>query len=182
MDIDSCGNKGTMDLLDQLTKEHREAERLLDKLAGSDEGPERDETIAQLVTALTKHMDVEETRVYPIVRERIGTEENEEAQTEHNLAREGLQKLQELAKAPGFGAAVDMVKGGISHHVKDEEKEMFPKLRKEATADELALQPADIDLEAASRDELYELASAAGIEGRSSMSKDQLKRALAGSS
>ena len=31
-------------------------------------------------------------------------------------ARQGLSKLQELQSAPGFGAAVEMVQGGIGHH------------------------------------------------------------------
>ena len=114
-----------------LRKDHREAEELIKRLEESkNPGPRRRQTVEQLVAALTLHMDIEERLLYPLVRATLGADEVAEAEVEHELAREGLRKLAELVDAPGFGAAVDMVKGGVKHHVKDEESEMFPKLKK----------------------------------------------------
>jgi hypothetical protein len=79
-----------------------------------------------------------------------------------------MTKLQELIGQPGFGAAVAMLQAGISHHVEEEEDEVFPKLRQ-------ALGFPSTDT---SKRELYEQAKAAGIEGRSSMTKDELAAAL----
>jgi hemerythrin-like domain-containing protein len=174
-----------MDLIDQLTNEHREAEDLLARLADTDPGPDRDALVDELTTALRTHMAVEERFLYPIVTDALGREPAEEAEVEHQLARDGLDKLDELRSEPGFGAAVDMVTAGIAHHVHEEEHEIFPKLRAEAEAriDELdpdqckaAVEDGTIDL---TRDELYRKAQDADLAGRASMTKAELAQALA---
>lgn len=169
-----------MDLLDHLTKEHREAEAMIAKLEETEPGTVRNQLIEELTTALHTHMQVEEQFLYPIVVEVIGEEENQEAHNEHNLARDGLVKMHELRGEPGFAAALDMVKAGISHHVEDEEEKMFPELRTKAGERVARLDPekleAVIDL---TRDELYAKAQAADVPGRSEMSRDELARALA---
>jgi hypothetical protein len=112
-----------------LKADHREVEKLLDKLAESDEGSEREAMVDELVVKLSAHMAAEETIVYPPVRAEVGEEDEEEAEIEHGLARDGLEKLQSLVDKPGFGAAVEMLKGGISHHVHEEEHELLPELK-----------------------------------------------------
>jgi iron-sulfur cluster repair protein YtfE (RIC family) len=169
-----------MDLLDHLMKEHREAEELIAKLEESEPGQQRTALIDELASALHKHMEVEEQFLYPIVAEVIGEEDAEEGNNEHDLAREGLEKLYELADEPGFAAALDMVKAGIDHHVEDEEDEMFPELRQKA-ADRIRGLDAEkleqvIDL---TKDQMYRKAKEAGIEGRSDMTRDELARAIA---
>ena len=112
-----------------LKADHREVEKLLDKLSDSDEGSERERMVEELVVKLSAHMEAEESIVYPSVRTEIGEEDEEEAEIEHGLAREGLEKLQAMAAVPGFGAAVEMLKGGISHHVEEEETQLLPELK-----------------------------------------------------
>ena len=121
-----------------LKKDHREAEVLLKRLADSSPGPRRKQTLAKLDAALTLHMRVEERYVYPIVPELIDEESETEAEIEHGLARDGLRQLRSLVDKPGFGAAVAMVTAGIKHHVKEEEHEMFPKLKRSLARDDLA--------------------------------------------
>lgn len=79
-----------------------------------------------------------ETLLYPVIAQHVGAEEEEEAETEHRLARGGLSKMTELVDEPGFGAAVAMVTAGIKHHVKEEETEVLPKLKAELDRDELS--------------------------------------------
>ena len=179
-----------MDILEHLTKEHRDVEGLLDRLESSEPGAERDRLIAEPVDSLGVHMDVEEQFLYPIVAEELGSEESEEATNEHQLARDGLEQLQRLSDEGGFAAAVEMVKAGISHHVDDEEKEMFPELREKAAERIEALDPEELEQQVRSgsgsstsvddltRDELYERAKEADISGRSDMTKEQLADAL----
>jgi hemerythrin-like domain-containing protein len=75
-------------------------------------------------------MAIEERLVYPVVVEILGQKPATEADIEHGLARDGLAKMVDLVEKPGFGASVDMVRAGIKHHVKEEETEIFPKLKK----------------------------------------------------
>jgi hemerythrin-like domain-containing protein len=160
---------------------------MLTELQDSEEGPEREAIVAELADSLSTHMKVEERFVYPIVKEMVGDEEEQEAENEHGLAREGLEKLQEMMSEPGFGAAVDMVKAGIKHHVKEEENEIFPELREKASDRLDALGDPDAleaqvksegNGERRTKQELYRAAQEAGITGRSSMSKEELEHAL----
>ena len=112
-----------------LELDHRHVAQLLDQLGDSKPGPERERAVKDLEESLAAHMKFEELKVYPLVVTEIGAEAAKEAETEHGLARDGLAKVVELVAEPGFGAAVESLKAGITHHVEEEEGEMFPKLR-----------------------------------------------------
>lgn len=169
-----------------LESDHRQVEQLLASLADAEEERERAELVGQLVAALSLHMQFEERYVYPLTRQLIGEEEAQEANIEHQLAREGLDKLESLLSAPGFGAAVAMVEAGIGHHVEEEEGEMFPQLRDEVDVDEqaelarqLVLAKRDagllpVTLEKASKDDLLLISEALGLAAKRSMNKNQL--------
>jgi hypothetical protein len=119
-----------------LKQDHREAKRLLTALAESEEGREREQMAKELEKALSLHMELEERLVYPLVKEHVGTEDEEEAEIEHRLAREGLRQMMSMVDQPGFGAAVEMVKGGIEHHVHEEEGELLPELKDAVTREQ----------------------------------------------
>ena len=121
-----------------LKRDHREAAAMLKQLAASRPGATRRKTTDRLVAALRLHMDIEEQLVYPLVARLVGRDEEHEAEIEHGLARDGLNKMVELVDEGGFGAAVAMVTAGIKHHVKEEETEIFPKLKAGLDRDELA--------------------------------------------
>ena len=142
------------------------------QLESAKEASEQRPLVDQLVTALTEHMAIEEEQVYPELQ-RVEGELAEEANVEHGLAREGLSKLKSKVAQPGFGAVVEMVKGGIQHHVEEEEGEAFPKLR-----EALGLGGGSSASGGATKQELYEQAKEAGVEGRSKMTKDELSDAV----
>jgi len=121
-----------------LKRDHREAAAMLKVLSDSKPGATRRKTTDKLVAALTQHMAIEEDLIYPLVAERVGEKEEREAEAEHRLARDGLAKMVELVDEGGYGAAVAMVTAGIKHHVKEEESELFPKLKAKLDRDELA--------------------------------------------
>jgi hemerythrin-like domain-containing protein len=156
-----------LSLLDQLEREHREAESLIARLEDAKGEAEQRELTEKLAMALAKHMEVEERDVYPALR-KIDPELVDEANNEHDLARTGVAEMATLIGEPGFAAAVAMVKAGLEHHVEDEESEVFPKLRKAAKGlrDDMT------------KDELYDLATEVEVAGRGSMSKDELHDAL----
>ncbi|MCU1401386.1 MAG: hemerythrin [Acidimicrobiales bacterium] len=123
-----------------LKADHREVKRLLTALADSEEGAEREQMCSEVTASLTLHMEIEEKLLYPLVAKEIGAEDAEEADIEHGLAREGLRTMGKMVAEPGFGAAAEMLKGGITHHVEEEETELLPELKQKlARADWLAL-------------------------------------------
>lgn len=126
------------DPIAMLKADHREAAALLKELAHSKPGNARRKKTDTLTAALTLHMEIEEKLVYPLVAVRVSEDDEREAETEHGLARDGLTKINELVDEGGFGAAVAMVTAGIRHHVKEEETEIFPKLKASLERDELA--------------------------------------------
>jgi iron-sulfur cluster repair protein YtfE (RIC family) len=173
-----------MDVLEHLMEEHRKVEALLSKLKSSKEGSGRDELLSELKESLTTHMAVEERFIYPLMAEVIDEETATEATDEHALARDGLAAAEERAEEGAFEAAIEVLTAGISHHVEEEETELFPKLRERA-ADRLAeMEPEELeaqvksDGDGATRDELYQRARQADIPGRSDMSKGELAEAL----
>ncbi|MCU1367445.1 MAG: hypothetical protein JWL72_4680 [Ilumatobacteraceae bacterium] len=112
-----------------LKADHREVKRLLTALAESEEGAERERMCADVTAALKLHMEIEEKILYPVIEKQIGAEDAEEANIEHGLAREGLSTMGKMVAMPGFGAAAEMLKGGITHHVEEEETELLPELK-----------------------------------------------------
>lgn len=189
------------DVFDMLEADHRRVEQMLEQLTDSEQGPERERLVEQLGSSLELHMRFEEDSLYPLLAS-VDGEMAQEADNEHRLAREGLSQMRELVSQPGFGAAVEMVTAGISHHVEEEEGDAFPKLRESTDdskigdltttlqqmksaaglADGEADEEADEDLEDATKEELLSRAQEAGIEGRSQMTKDELRDALGESS
>jgi iron-sulfur cluster repair protein YtfE (RIC family) len=179
-----------IDPFNLLELDHRHVEQLLEQLAESEAGPEREAALTDLERSLTVHMQFEEQDVYPLAAEEIDAESAREGEIEHGLARDGLSKLRQLVAAPGFGAAVEMLKGGISHHVEEEEGEMFPQLRSKTPADIQERLAADMVAgkkaagmpvvpPEATKDQLLEMARELDLEGRSSMDRDELTQAIA---
>jgi hemerythrin superfamily protein len=126
------------DPIAQLKVDHREVETLLKTLADSNPGPRRRSNVEKVERKLELHMRIEERLIYPLIPSVLGEEAAEEANIEHGLARNGLSELKRLQDEPGFGASVDMLTAGIKHHVKEEEHEVFPKLKANLDRTQLA--------------------------------------------
>lgn len=176
-----------MDALSLLEQDHRRVEKMLSELGDSEPGPERTALVEKLAKALELHMRFEEEHVYPLLQE-FDSETADEANIEHQLSRQGLASVQEMVDQPGFGAAVEMLAGGISHHVEDEEGEAFPSLRERCNADRLSSLGATLleeqriagmlPPEEATKEELQAIATQLGVEAKSSMSRDELREAI----
>ena len=121
-----------------LKRDHKEAAAMLKTLAASKPGARRRSTVTKLDKALTLHMKIEESIIYPKVAQLVGRDDAKEAEIEHGLVRGGLANLVKLVDEPGFGAEVAMLTAGIKHHVKEEETEVFPELKRKLDRDTLA--------------------------------------------
>ena len=127
------------DVMTMLEQDHREVEELFEKIKNTN-GAVRAQLVSRLAADLRLHMKVEESIVYPAIAKQVddGDDMVEEAKTEHEGARKVLADVEKLSpNEPGFDGALEMLEAGISHHVEEEEDEVFPKLRESVSAEEL---------------------------------------------
>jgi hemerythrin superfamily protein len=149
----SCGNnpatirwkeKG-VDAIKLLKDDHKTVEALFKRFeqTGSKAYKGKRQIADRVIKELSIHAFIEEQELYPAM-EKLGGEWQElveEAHVEHEEAKEALRALIGLSgDDPMLDAKMSALIGGVRHHVKEEEEEMFPKLRKEiarADLDEL---------------------------------------------
>jgi hemerythrin superfamily protein len=125
------------DALQLLMAEHREVKAMFQqyqKLADAGgRGDERMLIASQICVALTVHTQVEEEILYPAAREVLTRDEDivDEAYVEHAGAKTLIAQIKTMTSdQPLFDAKVKVLGEYIDHHVKEEETEFFPKLRK----------------------------------------------------
>lgn len=107
----------------------RKYEKLVKAEAGDDEKKEIAETIC---TMLTVHATIEEEIFYPAARESLDEQDLlDEAEVEHASAKELIAQIQSMEPSEDlYDAKVTVLGEYIDHHVKEEEEEMFKKVRK----------------------------------------------------
>jgi hypothetical protein len=183
--------------------EHRTVEQLFARFEQT-----RDRSVAmELCALLARHTEMEEQILYPELR-KVDEELYEDAQEEHDQADGLIQQIRQ-AEGDRLAELVQQLKGEIEHHVEDEETEDLPAIEAACgpeRMDQLGQQMEQwrssrggggagagaggraedgvtndkeklLDL---TKDELYEKAKAADIEGRSKMNKEELAEELAG--
>jgi hemerythrin superfamily protein len=117
-----------------LKQDHRMVESLFEKFEDADESEQS--AIAQRVCQmLTVHAQIEEEILYPAAKQALEDQEEEnlvnEAEVEHGSAKELIGKLEGMTpEDEHFEATVKVLSEYIKHHVKEEEGQMFPKLKK----------------------------------------------------
>ena len=124
------------DALALLTEDHKTVQKLFkdyEKLTQNDGEEEEKAALAQQIcTELTVHAQIEEEIFYPAVRDAIEeTELLNEAEVEHAGAKDLIAQIG--AMAPGeelYDAKVTVLGEYVNHHIKEEQDEMFPKVRK----------------------------------------------------
>jgi hemerythrin superfamily protein len=136
------------DAIALLKQDHRTVSALFEEFEKADE--EEQSAIAQRVCQLlTVHATIEEELLYPAAKEAFEDEESEElvneAEVEHGSAKELIAKIEGMTSDDEhFKAAVSVLGEYIKHHVKEEEGQLFPQLRKtELDLQDLGVQLAD---------------------------------------
>jgi hemerythrin superfamily protein len=153
------------DALAVLEADHRAVEQLFAAFERADRDDlERKSTLVQRACELLSiHAIVEEELLYPAAREvlgDVGHDEVDEARVEHFLVKTLIEKFAELkAGADGFDATFKVLAESVSHHVQEEESELFPQLRK-TQLDLAALGKAIVERKDALQTRLTEVATA----------------------
>lgn len=186
------------DAVTMLEQDHRKVEKLFAQYQNT-----RDPSVVeQICTELKVHTTIEEEVVYPVVVKELddGKELDQEARKEHDEVEAAIKEIEALGyDSTEVDPFMQTIIEGVNHHVEEEESEMFPKLQEElgtrkltdlgkklSDAKQKALRKetgggsmVEGDLASMTKDQLYEEAKKADIEGRSDMTKDELVKALA---
>lgn len=118
-----------------LEQDHREVEDLFEKFEKlTDRAKVSKKKIAdEICNELTVHTQVEEEIFYPAVRGASKEMEDmiDEAIVEHASAKDLIGQIQSMeADEDLYDAKVKVLQEQVEHHVEEEEKEMFTKVRK----------------------------------------------------
>jgi hemerythrin-like domain-containing protein len=131
-----------MDAIALLKADHADVEKLFKRFEGL--GPRAKKSKADIadkvIAALSQHAAVEEQVLYPAARERLPDEDSLvlEALEEHHVVKWVLSELDDMTPDDErFDAKFTVMAESVRHHVKEEEGELFPKLRKGFTKREL---------------------------------------------
>ena len=123
--------EGAIELLKEQHDKVKKAFKEFEKLDREDT-----ETQQQLVQTVCEdlklHTTLEEELFYPAVREAIDDEDLlNEAQVEHETAKMLIEQLENMgADDPNYHATFTVLGEYVMHHVKEEETEMFPEVKK----------------------------------------------------
>jgi hemerythrin superfamily protein len=130
----------TTDVLDLLTEQHDEVDALFEAIENGN--GDKQALFAQLADKLAAHATIEEKIFYPSVMAKNTEELLHESVEEHLSAKRLIADLLDLdpeRDADEFDAKISVLKEQISHHAhEEEEKKLFPILRKNLSADERA--------------------------------------------
>ncbi|HUQ03351.1 MAG TPA: hemerythrin domain-containing protein [Kofleriaceae bacterium] len=124
-----------MNALTLLKQQHDEVDELFAALEDA-AGAEKLQLFEELADKLAAHATVEEQLFYPRVKMKETAEILVESTEEHLSVKRLLADLLEMdADDDRFDAKISVMKEQIEHHARDEEeKELFPKVRKLMTA------------------------------------------------
>jgi hemerythrin-like domain-containing protein len=121
--------------IDLLTEDHKMVKRMFkefDKNKESAEATDKEELVGEICDALELHAEIEEQIFYPAARAAIGDDDMmNEAEVEHAAAKDLIEQLRGMDPSDElYDAKVTVLSEQIDHHVEEEEKEMFPKVKK----------------------------------------------------
>jgi hemerythrin superfamily protein len=119
------------DAIQLLTADHAEVKKMFKAFEKAEES-EKEVLVQQICTALTIHAQLEEEIFYPAARESLEEQDLlDEAEVEHASAKELIAQLETMGPQDAlYDAKVTVLGEYIDHHVKEEEGEMFPKVKK----------------------------------------------------
>lgn len=126
----------TPDAIKLLTSDHAEVKAMFESydalVEGEAEDEEKQALAERICLALTVHAQIEEDIFYPAARGALEEQDLlDEAEVEHASAKELIAQIQSMTPAEDlYDAKVKVLGEYIDHHVKEEQGEMFPKVKK----------------------------------------------------
>ncbi len=124
-----------MDAITLLRNDHKTFEKLFKTFekAADDATQAKRDVVESIIEELSVHAAIEEQVFYPAVREAVPDLEDTvlEGLEEHHIAKWTLSELADMSpEHERFDAKVTVLIESVRHHVKEEEDELFPEVRK----------------------------------------------------
>ena len=128
-----------MNALELLKEDHQKVKKLFEETTKTSDRSRQKELFDKIDSELEIHSHIEETVFYPTIEEQEELKDMvAEALEEHQQAKMLLNELEGLgADNHDFGSKLQQLMEAVEHHVEEEEKEMFPKIREVFDEDEL---------------------------------------------
>ncbi|HZZ84703.1 MAG TPA: hemerythrin domain-containing protein [Anaeromyxobacteraceae bacterium] len=127
-----------MNAIDLLKQQHREVDALFQKFEKAGDGARktRSAICRDVSDRLAMHAEIEERIFYPATKDARTEDLLREAVEEHLSAKRIIADLVEQEpEAEELSAKMSVLREQVKHHVEEEEKELFPKVRKALDAD-----------------------------------------------
>ena len=126
-----------MDAVDLVLSDHRNVEALFREFATADE-QERRPIAETIVRELSIHAAIEETVLYPAVREDVpeGDPLVDHSLDEHHEIKEALARVDDImdkSHTKEFAAKMSRLQEVVDHHVAEEEEKILPAIREALT-------------------------------------------------
>ncbi|MBB5156924.1 hemerythrin domain-containing protein [Saccharopolyspora phatthalungensis] len=129
------------DLIDELVTDHREVEQAFaDYERGGLSDEQRRSLVDHIITELVRHSVAEEQYLYPAARQTLpdGAELADHEIAEHAEAEELMKRLEGLNPTDAdFDHLTRQLIDEVRHHVEEEERDLFPRLKQACTREQL---------------------------------------------
>ena len=126
-----------MNAIELLESQHEEVKKLF-KRCEKAIGESKRQLFEQIADALAVHASIEEKHFYPATKSARTEDLLQEAVEEHLSVKRIISDLLEMDPAEGqFEAKLTVLQEQVEHHVQEEEGELFPKVKKILSGEEL---------------------------------------------
>lgn len=113
-----------------LKADHEKVKGLFDRFARSETKSEKKKIAAETIMELKIHTAIEEGIFYPTVRPHMEKNIMNEADEEHHVAKLLVAELEVMdGTEEHYDAKYKVLSESVRHHIREEEKDMFPKVR-----------------------------------------------------
>lgn len=127
-----------MDALELLKADHQRVSELFDQLQQAEDIDQKRDIFESIRDELTAHADIEENYFYPIFQDKEGFEDLiDESIDDHAEMKDLIEEIDSLDDESELEDRFDELQEIVDGHVTEEERELFPKVRK--VMDEAAL-------------------------------------------
>jgi len=139
-DLSKTLNPEGKDVTEIILEEHRLVDALGDKYKTETNQKEKQGIAHNIIKLLSIHAVCEEAALYPWMRKNLpnGNQLVEHAIKEHQEIKEDLYKLDQMTiDQPGYDAQLMKALKDTQHHVKEEESDLLPSIKKHSSKAEL---------------------------------------------